>query len=112
MTEHLDMRLISELRELMEDDFGELIDTYLHDSELRRQQIVDAVASTEVTAIRNAAHSLKGSSSNIGAVQLAHLCQSLEDMGRAGNVANTSTALAAIEKELLAVQQLLRDMSA
>lgn len=79
---HVDVEMLSELKSLMEDEFKTLLQTYLDDSRLRVSEISSAVAANDSTALRNAAHSLKGSSGNLGATNLAEICRELECMGR------------------------------
>jgi HPt (histidine-containing phosphotransfer) domain-containing protein len=104
----LDMNLINDLRELMEDEFNALVEIYLNDSSVRIEQISAAVAAADGAEIRHTAHSLKGSSSNIGAAGLASLCQSLEEMGKNNQLDNSSAQLQLIKSELLTVQNELR----
>ena len=66
------------LQEVMEDDFGRLIETYLNDSEDRLSAMQKALASGDGEALRRAAHSFKGSCSNIGAQTLVAHCQHIE----------------------------------
>lgn len=108
MSGHLDMALIGELKELMEDDFGELLQTYLADSELRLAQIRAAINAQSAAELRTSAHGLKGASSNIGAETLAGLCQHLEELGREQRCAEAPAHLPVLERELSAVQTALR----
>ncbi len=72
--EHLDYDTLDTLKQVMEDDFSLLIDTFVQDSTSRistlreiiqREAMQNAVMqSPEADLIRRAAHSLKGSSSN------------------------------------------------
>ncbi|MEO0375919.1 MAG: Hpt domain-containing protein, partial [Cyanobacteria bacterium P01_A01_bin.17] len=41
-------------------------------------------------ALRQAAHSLRSSSTNLGASGFAHLCKQLEDLGKVGTVTNVT----------------------
>ncbi|PTT25695.1 Hpt domain-containing protein [Pseudomonas sp. HMWF021] len=76
MTEiHIDREALSVLREVMEDGYPELLDTFLADSESR---LVELQKTADAKALSEVAHSLKGSASNMGAVRLAELCQELE----------------------------------
>nr|WP_277931639.1 MULTISPECIES: Hpt domain-containing protein [unclassified Pseudomonas] len=60
----------------MEGEYPKLLDTFLEDSKKR----IDALrgARNDAKALGRIAHSFKGSSGNLGAVQLAQLCQRLE----------------------------------
>ncbi len=95
--QHLDLEVISELKDVMGDEFPLLVDTFVNDSALRIAAINDAVSSGEPESIRRAAHSFKGSASNMGAVHLAKLCGSLEERGRSG--------------ETVGIEQLAEDIS-
>jgi HPt (histidine-containing phosphotransfer) domain-containing protein len=72
---HLDPDVLSALREVMEDGFSTLIDTFLADCETRLQVLRQASTAEQLIGT---AHSFKGSSSNMGAVRLAELCGQLE----------------------------------
>ncbi|SEL73772.1 HPt (histidine-containing phosphotransfer) domain-containing protein [Pseudomonas agarici] len=73
---HLDYDVLGALREVMEDEYPLLLDTFLNDSEKRLGQLHQASNALE---LGRAAHSFKGSSSNMGALYLADLCRQLEE---------------------------------
>lgn len=73
---HVDHEALSALREVMEDSYPELLDTFLADSENRLRELQQTA---DADALSSVAHSFKGSSSNMGAVGLAALCQQLEE---------------------------------
>ncbi len=79
---HVDIEMLTELKELMEDEFKNLLQTYLDDSEKHVIQIQSAINAGDANDVRGSAHSLKGSSGNLGATQLAEFCRQLEFMGR------------------------------
>ena len=72
---HVDRDVLDTLREVMEDGYPELLETFLADSESRLHELQD---STSAKALSDVAHSFKGSASNMGAIRLAALCQDLE----------------------------------
>jgi len=61
------------------------------------QRLRDAVAASEAEALRQAAHSFKSSSANLGAQPLAALCKVLEDRGRTQQWDEVATLMAAME---------------
>ena len=63
----------------MEDEFGTLLQAYLEDSERQLHEVSDAWEAGDLDRLRRSAHSLKGSSSNVGAAALAALCGHLEE---------------------------------
>ncbi len=75
--EHLDRDALSALQDIMEDEYPLLLDTFLEDSRKRLGQLHQASNAVDLGA---AAHSFKGSSSNMGALRLAELCRQLEQL--------------------------------
>lgn len=73
---HLDPQVLSGLQEVMEGEYPKLLDTFLDDSQKRLEALREA--RDDAKALGQIAHSFKGSSGNLGAVRLAHLCQRLE----------------------------------
>jgi HPt (histidine-containing phosphotransfer) domain-containing protein len=107
---HLNGETLNTLKDVMEDDFTLLIDTFIQDSSERICTLQRAIQNNDTDAIRRAAHSFKGSSSNIGAPQLAALCSALEKKVLANNFDGLSDDLYGIEQEFAQVQILLHDL--
>ena len=76
---HLDDAVLAALQDVMEDEYPILLDTFVADSEERLRLLHQARAEGDAQGLRLAAHSFKGSCSNMGAVLLAGLCKELED---------------------------------
>jgi HPt (histidine-containing phosphotransfer) domain-containing protein len=85
-TEHLDLDTIKELKIIMGDEYSLLLETFINDSVIRINTVAEAVAAQDPDAIRRAAHGLKGSAGNMGAVRLSLICKSLEELGASGIV--------------------------
>jgi HPt (histidine-containing phosphotransfer) domain-containing protein len=103
---HIDREALSVLREVMEDSYPELLDTFLADSESRLvalQETADAKALSEV------AHSFKGSASNMGAVRLAALCQELESDAKHKSPSEIASLVAEISGEFADVRPVYED---
>lgn len=105
--EHLDYDTLNTLRHVMEDDFQLLIDTFIQDSQDRIVTLHKVIEASDPDAIRRAAHSFKGSSSNIGALCLTQLCAELEQKALANNLTDLPQQLDAIEREFTEVKALL-----
>jgi HPt (histidine-containing phosphotransfer) domain-containing protein len=101
--EHLDHEALAELKEVMEEDFGILLSTYLSDSRMRIQALKAALDKDDPEQYAKTAHSLKGSCINIGAMKLGNLCMVAERDGRAGDLQQASVNLAAIDSEFVIV---------
>lgn len=94
--EPVDIEALRELKEIMEDQFSVLVDTFLEDSATRMQEIEAALAAGDADALRSAAHSFKGSSSNLGISSLADVLFKLETMGREGTTEGGEPLLAEV----------------
>jgi histidine phosphotransfer protein HptB len=86
---------------------NELIDIYLIETPKQIQAITAALTAQIFPALMIAAHTLKGSSLNLGAKQLGTLCLKLEELGRAGKSIPENTSTAEIEKEYENVKTML-----
>jgi HPt (histidine-containing phosphotransfer) domain-containing protein len=84
-------------REGQPDILAEVIAVYLRDTPLRLAALHEAVARADAGALRGAAHYLKGSSSQIGAVQMAQLCADLEEQARSADLADAAQTLRRLE---------------
>lgn len=107
--DHLDVTILGELQTLLEDDFPDLIDTFLSDARVRVRELVRTVDSGVAEDIRQSAHSFKGSTLNVGAKQLSSLCRELEDLARSGRTQGSKGLVDRIEVELNQVEKLMRD---
>jgi histidine phosphotransfer protein HptB len=106
---HLDYDALNTLKEIMEDDFVLLVETFIQDSSLRLQTLHDLMGSSDYDAIRRAAHSFKGSCSNIGALRLTSLCSAVERKGFAGSAEAMNEDIALIEEEFTLIHKMLLD---
>lgn len=74
----LDSELLGELRDIMADDFTRLVEAFIQDGKFRCEAMRAALQAGDGEQLRQLAHSLKGSSSNLGAHRLTGLCLELE----------------------------------
>ena len=79
--------------------FHDLIDTFLSDSPARLEAAQAAVATGDAEGMERAAHGLKSSSANMGALGLASLCKQIEMLGRGGQVAGAAELVARARSE-------------
>jgi two-component system sensor histidine kinase/response regulator len=68
----------------------------------------DAVAQSDALALQRAAHNLKSSSANVGAMQLAAFSKEMEDLGKAQQITQAVALLATIEAEYAMVEEALQ----
>jgi HPt (histidine-containing phosphotransfer) domain-containing protein len=93
------------------DILAEVIAVYLHDTPSRLAALHEAVTRADAGALRGAAHSLKGSSSQIGAVQMAQLCADLEEQARAADLADAAQTLRRLDAAFGRVQAHLQPVA-
>lgn len=109
MSLHVEAETLAGLRDLMEGEFATLIHAYLTDSTGRLDEMSRALADSDSDGLRRAAHSLKGSSSNLGALTLSALCLALEQQTRQGELFGAKEQVEGIRIEFEAVAAALRD---
>jgi HPt (histidine-containing phosphotransfer) domain-containing protein len=73
-----------QLRELLGDAYVDLLHAYLSDAPERMEAMVQALDEGDMDKLENAAHTFKGSSSNMGAMELAALCEEVIKFSQAG----------------------------
>jgi HPt (histidine-containing phosphotransfer) domain-containing protein len=82
----IDMQVIEGLRELGgEDEPGlliEIVALFLADAPQRLGEIDRALATGDLRSLERAAHTLKSSSQNVGALGLARMCREMEELAR------------------------------
>jgi HPt (histidine-containing phosphotransfer) domain-containing protein len=110
----LDLQAVEQLRQLDPRGANRLIarvvEAYRGSADKLLPQIRDAVARGDHAGVRLVAHTLKSSSENVGARQLAQLCSAVEAMARSGQVvgleASVDALCAEVERAVEALGQL------
>jgi len=105
MTDSVNKDMLNELKMLMEEDFGILIETYIQDSDDRLTALEAAISSQDSGEVRELAHSFKGSSANLGAQPLADICFKLETMGREASLAGAEDIYSELKVEYQQVRE-------
>ncbi|PYC21102.1 Hpt domain-containing protein [Pseudomonas alcaligenes] len=105
---HLDQNVLASLQDVMGEEYPVLLDTFLVDSDERQRHIQAAMAAADAQALRLAAHSFKGSCSNMGAPLLAGLCKQLEEAARRERLEEAPALIEQIGREFAIVRILLK----
>ena len=108
----LDQGVIASLRELGgEDDPGlfiELVNLFLSDTPERLHALSEAMEQRDPTALERAAHALKSSSANLGALELSALFRDIEAAGREKDLSRAAPLVARTRPEFARVEAALR----
>lgn len=96
-----------DMRDLLEEDFADLVQTYIIDSQQRIKLLHTAQAANDNNSGFETAHALKGASANLGATQLVALSGKLQEACREHTISrqtalieNISSALQLVEQEI------------
>ena len=107
----LDRTVINGLKELREpgqpDPLRELVELFFRDAEPRLKQMEAAATAGDMPKVAAAAHTLKGSASNLGARRLSALCAALEKQGKAGDASGACETMAEVVPAFAAVREIL-----
>ena len=82
----LDMTVLDELFQLIGAHTGEIITAYLADAPILLEQMQQAATDHDIAALREAAHSLKSASANVGARGLSTIALRIENAAREGQL--------------------------
>lgn len=93
----LDDEVVKELQDVMGQDFQMLVDSFHRDGTQRLAALQAAQAAGDQEVLRRQAHSFKGSSGNLGAVQVFELCMQLESLAREGKLGQAPDLLARLQ---------------
>ncbi|MCB1772112.1 MAG: response regulator [Gammaproteobacteria bacterium] len=93
----LDAKVLRELRDIMEDDYVNLLQTYLDNAPQLVAEVQAALGRGDVSAMVIPVHSLKSSSANVGAMQLSSLARKAERLARAGSLGEAEAAFRDVE---------------
>ena len=105
----LDDGVLRELREIMDDDYLGLLQTYLRNAPQLVAQVREAIDKGDVEAMVLPVHSLKSSSANVGATQVSELAREVERLARAGNLRDAEIAFRAVDNAFADAQAALNE---
>ena len=86
-------------------EFQEIVDLFLGNAQRNCGMVRDALARGDRQALELAAHSLKGSSSTMGAARMAAVCASLEELGHNGVLDGAAPLVDRLDTEFGMVQR-------
>ncbi len=90
------------------DFIGELIDTYCEETPRLLQDLQAALSGGDADTFRRVAHSIKSSSSSLGALPFAAEARALEMQGKSGDLTGAEPAVARLVGDYAGVEAALR----
>ena len=101
----IDKNALLELKDLLEDEFQELIETYIADTNAKLDETRECLRTSNIDQTRRLAHSVKGASVNIGVVKLGELCSQIEQSAIENNISICRELFDSAIAELTIVQE-------
>lgn len=108
-TPRIDEEAITELKEMLEDEFPDLIETYISDTQTKLDLLQQEIANGNAVEVRKLAHSLKGASVNIGIMAFGELCHDLEEQAKTEQSGDFKAGMGAITEEFATLVPLLNE---
>lgn len=106
--EIIDHEQFEDMRELLEEDFADLIDVFIVDSHKRIAALRDAHKNNDNANGFEIAHAMKGASANLGATQLLALSSQLQELCRAQKISEQATLIEDISIALQNLEQAIQ----
>jgi HPt (histidine-containing phosphotransfer) domain-containing protein len=104
----IDLKAIAELRALNPDDgdefLREIVGIFLADTPERITELEESLATGDVAKFTRAAHSIKGSSSNLGAAALRAVAEALEHRTRTQGLTGAEAFIPQVRAEFARTQ--------
>lgn len=108
MSEAVDPESLRTIRDLGEDVLCEVIDLFFQTTPEKIQLLRQALADGDSKGVEHAAHFMKGSCSNVGALPMRALCHSLQELGVSGKLKGAATEFEKLEREYADVREALK----
>ncbi len=105
----IDREVLEDLRVMLGSELDRLIDVFLDDTPRLLAALENAVDGPDYDALRDAAHSLKSSSANLGAMSLSAAARRIEMGARERQLERPAVAVALASNEFARARRLLRE---
>ncbi|OED41664.1 hypothetical protein ACH42_13255 [Endozoicomonas sp. (ex Bugula neritina AB1)] len=96
----IDQTSFNTLKEIMGDEFSDLLDSYREDAPKLLDDILRSSREADLKVLVRAAHTLKSSSSNLGATVLARKAQEVETLGKESKLVEATALIPHLESLL------------
>ena len=102
ISDHFDIKLLEDLMEVLsKEQFDEVTSLFIKNADDRLNELILFSREEELKKLESSAHSLKGSSSNLGAKKISSMCATIVEYARRNEKApNLDGLIAEIAEEL------------
>ncbi len=104
----IDEEVLEELRSMLGDEVQHLVEVFLEDTPKLLARLEVAASEGDMDGLRDAAHSLKSSSANLGAMLLSAAARRVEQGAREGTLERPAVAVALVVNEFARARRQLR----
>jgi len=104
----LDIEMLDELRQIAGDDAAAIVSLFLEDAPRLVRQLEQASIAPDLDAMGEAAHALKSSSANIGALALSAVARRIENGARSGALERPAVTTALLIAEFARARSALQ----
>jgi len=115
-TSVIDPQAIENLRALNPGDndefLREIAGIFLEDTPLRMNELDQSLAAGDIATFTRAAHSIKGSSANLGALALRAVAEKLENEARTHGISGLSALVQQLKDEFIRAENALAQLTA
>lgn len=96
----IDQQVLASLKELMEEEFPALINSYIEDAPKLLTDILSSSKEADREILVRAAHTLKSSSNNLGAIKLAMIAEAIEKQSQEHKLSAAATLIPSLQAAL------------
>jgi HPt (histidine-containing phosphotransfer) domain-containing protein len=100
----VDYETLQELREITGDEIGQIVDLFLEDTPRLIAQMTKAATDTDLATMHMAAHTLKSSAANLGAMPLSLMAKRIELDARAQRLEQPAALVSVLDAEFARVR--------
>jgi HPt (histidine-containing phosphotransfer) domain-containing protein len=96
----LDPKVLANLRDLGDAELlAELAGMFFDDASSRLEELRVTIGAGDAAGVERVAHTLKGSSGNMGATRMSAICAELQNVGGSGDLSRAAGLLEGLEEE-------------
>lgn len=107
----IDQDTFNTLRDIMEDEFSSLLDSFFENAPTLLDELKQAARAADLEVVIRAAHTLKSSSSNLGAKLLSEIADNIEVLGKEGKLQEASSLIPGLEQAMNQTLEAYRQLS-